>query len=135
MTVQTSSTLPPVSTLPSLSTAERAAVLDTLFEPCTQLHTLSVSTLGASQFDSYTSLITTVGEQLSALLQSSLASDQVWLEKILCAHPRLGGKDAENLSAMSQAEQSASTGTEDEAVMLRMLNAEYEAVFPGMRYV
>ena len=135
MTSSTPTTLPPISTLSSLSTTERAHILDTLFEPSTQLHTLSISTLNDGTLDSYPALITTIQQQLESLLESNLASDQEWLERILSAHPRLGAKKPESLSRASQAEQRASTGTEEEAAMLRRLSAEYEARFGGLRYV
>jgi len=56
------------------------------------------------------------------------------LEEILDSHPRLGAKKVE--SAQSQAEQAQLQGGEEgEAEKLAQLNAEYEAAFPGLRYV
>ena len=126
--------LPTITTLPTLDTTSRAAILDTLFEPCTQLHTLSVALLRESTFPSYDALIAAVGDQLTSLFQSKLASDQEWLDAILSAHPRLGEKRVE--SEQSRAEQAKlGGGGEEEAEKLASLNGEYEAVFPGLRYV
>jgi hypothetical protein len=95
--------LPPVAGVPTLSTVERAAVLDALFEPCQALHTLSVELLYTEKFESYNDLISSVGIQLIDLSESPSTSDTEWLDKILGAHPRLGEKKVE--SAQSQAEQ------------------------------
>lgn len=137
--------LPPITTVPGLSTEERAAILDTLFEPCTQLHTLSVSTLHEQTFASYSDLIAAIGTQLTTLSASDLASDQEWLSAILSAHPRLGASDPSTLSPASRAEQaqlqtpstSGSDNAEAEAsaAALRTLNGTYETTFPGLRYV
>lgn len=136
----TMSTLPQISTVPSLPTTSRAAVLDTLFEPCTQLHTLSVSSLAENTFHSYDALVASVGSQLTDLFKSNLESDQKWLEVILSAHPRLGEKKIE--SDLSRKEQAAmvaasrdSGDSEEVEEQLKPLNEEYEAVFPGLRYV
>lgn len=134
------SSLPPISTLTSDPTSTRATVLDTLFEPCTQLHTLSVSLLAEEKFSSYAELIDAVGKQLTSLFNSNLESDQKWLDAILVAHPRLGEKKVGELSEASRREQeamkAASTGDSQEVLEeLRSLNAEYEAKFPGLRYV
>lgn len=126
--------LPLVDSLPALSTTERAAVLDALFEPCTALHTLSVELLQTETFPSYFDLIASVGVQLTDLSESPSTSDTEWLDKILGAHPRLGEKKVE--SAQSQAEQAQlNTGGEEEAAKLRNLNDEYEQAFPGLKYV
>jgi len=128
--------LPSISTLPSLDTEERAQVLDTLFEPCLQLHTLSVSLLRESTFSSYDELIGAVGKQLTALCDSNLESDSRWLDAILSAHPRLGEKQAGTLSEHSRKEQAQmNQGGSEEAARLAEMNAEYEAKFPGLRYV
>jgi 2-oxo-4-hydroxy-4-carboxy--5-ureidoimidazoline (OHCU) decarboxylase len=138
-----STTLPPISAVPSLDTEERAAILDVLFEPCTQLHTLSVSTLREKTFQSYDELAAAVGEQLTTLFESELKSDQEWLDVILNAHPRLGEKKVESeLSRQEQAamrrdavEDTRAAAEEEEAEQLRRLNAQYETVFEGLRYV
>lgn len=126
--------LPPIAGVPALSTIERVAILDALFEPCTALHTLSLDLLHTEPFESYNGLIASVGNQLSSLSESLSSSDTEWLDKILAAHPRLGEKKVE--SAQSQAEQAQlNTGGAEEAEKLRALNAEYEKTFPGLRYV
>ena len=128
-----SSNLPPVDQIPSLSTEERAAILDLLFEPSTQLHTLSVPLLHDQKFPSYAELIAAVGVQLTDLSESASTSDTTWLQIILGSHPRLGAKKVE--SAQSQAEQAQLQGSGEEAEQLRLLNEEYEKTFPGLRYV
>lgn len=126
--------LPPVAELPKASTKDRTAVLDALFEPCTALHTLSVDLLHTQTFGSYNDLIASIGIQLIDLSESPSTSDTEWLDKILGAHPRLGGKKVE--SAQSRAEQAQlNTGGEQEALKLRYLNEKYEETFPGLRYV
>jgi len=126
--------LPTIAGVPALSTFERAAVLDALFEPSTALHTLSLDLLHTETFTSYNDLIASIGVQLTDLSESPSTSDTEWLDKILGAHPRLGESKVE--SAQSQAEQAQlNTGGEQEATKLRDLNAEYEKTFPGLKYV
>lgn len=126
--------LPPIADVPALSTIERTAVLDALFEPCTALHTLSLDLLRTQTFVSYNDLIASVGVQLTELSESASTSDTEWLDKILGAHPRLGAKKVD--SEQSRKEQAQlNQGGEEEAEMLRSLNEEYEAKFPGLRYV
>ena len=127
-------TLPDVTLLQTLGTEQRAQVLDLLFEPSQQLHTLSVELLKSQSFHSYGDLIASIGVQLTDLAESSSQSDTVWLESILGSHPRLGAKKVE--SAQSQAEQAQlQKGSSEEADKLRKLNEEYEAQYPGLRYV
>lgn len=134
------SPLPAIEKVPTLSTVHRAAILDTLFEPSTQLHTLSVSAIAERTFDSYGALIAAVGTQLTDLFKSELESDQKWLDAILSAHPRLGEKKLESAQsrreqeAMRQAEGQTESG-EDVAEKLNVLNEKYEQTFPGLRYV
>jgi 2-oxo-4-hydroxy-4-carboxy--5-ureidoimidazoline (OHCU) decarboxylase len=126
--------LPSIADLPALSTIERAAVLDALFEPCTALHTLSLDLLHTQTFESYNDLIASVGVQLTDLSETASTSDMEWLDKILGAHPRLGEKKVD--STQSKAEQAQlNTGGEEEATKLWELNAEYENNFPGLKYV
>jgi 2-oxo-4-hydroxy-4-carboxy--5-ureidoimidazoline (OHCU) decarboxylase len=126
--------LPPVTAIPNLTTIERAAVLDALFEPCTALHTLSVDLLHTHTFESYDELITAVGKQLAELSESISTSNKEWLDKILGAHPRLGAKKVD--SEQSRGEQAQlHAGGEEEAEALRSLNEEYEKAFPGLIYV
>jgi 2-oxo-4-hydroxy-4-carboxy--5-ureidoimidazoline (OHCU) decarboxylase len=126
--------LPSIASIPSLSTAQRVQVLDTLFEPCTALHTLSLDLLHTQSFPSYNDLIASIGVQLIDLSESPSTSDTEWLDQILGAHPRLGEKKVD--SAQSRAEQAQlNTGGEEEATKLRELNEKYEETFPGLRYV
>lgn len=117
------SVLPPIETVPLLPTEERAKLLDLLFEPSTQLHTLSVSLLQEKTFASYNDLIAAIGVQLTVLAESASKSDTEWLEDILGSHPRLGAKQVE--SVQSQAEQAQLQGSAEEAEKLRLLNVEY----------
>ncbi|OAL21156.1 hypothetical protein AYO20_11412 [Fonsecaea nubica] len=126
--------LPPTSTLPTLDAEQRAQVLDTLFEPCQQLHTLSVSLLREQSFPTYDSLIDAVGQQLLGLFRSNLESDQKWLEAILAAHPRLGEKKVDSEQSRKEQAQLNQGGTE-EAEKLAAMNRKYEDKFPGLRYV
>lgn len=126
--------LPPVASIAQLSTADRIAVLDALFEPSTALHTLSLDLLHTHTFQSYNDLIASIGLQLIDLSESISSSDIEWLDKILGAHPRLGSKNVE--STQSKQEQAQlNSGGEDEAMKLKALNDEYEAAFPGLIYV
>ena len=126
--------LPPISRVPALATLERAAILDRLFEPCPQLHTLSVELLHDKTFISYDDLIASVGVQLAALADSISTTDKDWLDKILSAHPRLGEKKVD--STQSRVEQAhLDSGSEVESAELKTLNEEYEKKFPGLRYV
>lgn len=145
--------LPPIAQLTSLPTSTRAEILDVLFEPSPALHTLALpltsptdATAGATTskpFDSYDDIIIAVGTQLNALADSTSASDREWLDTILSSHPRLGEKRVDSaLSRAEQAAMNAASGSETsgkeketEAEELRKLNAQYEQIFPGLRYV
>jgi len=130
----TTTTLPQVNAITSLSTEERASILDLLFEPSVPLHTLSVDLLHTQSFESYNDLIASIGVLLTDLSESSSSSDTQWLDSILGAHSRLGGKKID--SAQSRAEQAQlNTGSDDEAAHLNQLNENYEAKYPGLRYV
>jgi 2-oxo-4-hydroxy-4-carboxy--5-ureidoimidazoline (OHCU) decarboxylase len=133
MDMASTSKLPPSDQIPSLPTEERAAILDFLFEPSTQLHTLSVPLLHDQTFSTYEDLIAAVGVQLTDLSESASTSDTQWLQDILGSHPRLGAKKVD--SAQSQAEQAQLQGSGEETEQLRVLNEEYEKAFPGLRYV
>ncbi|KAI1161897.1 Oxo-4-hydroxy-4-carboxy-5-ureidoimidazoline decarboxylase [Nemania serpens] len=93
-------------------------------------------------FTSYASLIQHIGALLHRLIISSSSSSSSpsspaarnKLHGILGSHPRLGAKKVD--SAQSRAEQAQlNTGAADEAERLAGLNREYEARFPGLRYV
>ncbi|KAK6217980.1 hypothetical protein LQW54_003038 [Pestalotiopsis sp. IQ-011] len=147
-------TLPPISELPSASIKTQIQAIDLLFEPSTELHTLALPVLkskrgptdpGASAdqappagsglaLDSYPSLIQHIGALLHQLARSDEPSARQKLHGILGSHPRLGAKKVD--SAQSQAEQaSLNSGAAEEAEKLKALNDEYEARFPGLRYV
>lgn len=130
----TQPTLPPLESLPQSSTADRARVLDLLFEPSDALHTLALESLSHQKYHSYSHLISSIGALLFQLGASNLASDTEWLDAILCAHPRLGAAKVD--SAQSAEEQKKlQEGAEEERLVLSALNEEYEARFPGLRYV
>ncbi|KAK7996197.1 ohcu decarboxylase protein [Apiospora marii] len=146
--------LPPIASLSTAPIKTQLAVLDTLFEPSTELHTLVLPTLRPkrgsaaatseptpeSPFASYASLIRHVGSLMTSLTSQSSpssspsAQQQKKLHGILGSHPRLGAKKVE--SAQSQAEQAQlNQGGAEEAEKLKALNDEYEQKFPGLRYV
>ena len=126
-------TLEAIDQVPSLPTERIAMILDLLFEPSTQLHTLAVPILRDQTFSTYQDMIAAVGLQLTELSESAWTSDTSWLEAILGSHPRLGAKRIS--SARSQTEQAQLQGSNEEAEQLRLLNDEYERTFPGLRYV
>ncbi|KAK9771785.1 putative OHCU decarboxylase-domain-containing protein [Seiridium cardinale] len=159
-TSRTMSTLPPISELSSSPIKIQLQALDLLFEPSTELHTLALPALkskraapssgtsasapppsGPSQspgsepaFDSYASLIQHIGSLLQQLAHSEEPSARQKLHGVLGSHPRLGAKKVD--SAQSQAEQaSLNAGAAEEGEKLKTLNEEYEAKFPGLRYV
>ena len=126
--------LPPISTLPHASDSELTTVLDLLFEPSAPLTSLTLPVLRSTTFPSYPVLIAAVHTQLRSLAASPRPEDTTTLSAILGSHPRLGEKKVE--SAQSRAEQAQlQTGAEDEKEKLAALNQEYEARFPGLRYV
>lgn len=124
--------LPPIEELPNLTPETRNHTLDLLFEPSPALHALASPLLTTQTFPSYTTLITAIQTHLLTLLTSP--PDLSRLDSILGSHPRLGAKKVE--SAQSTAEQAKlQQGSAEEAEKLRVLNEEYEARFPGLRYV
>lgn len=124
--------LPPATTLSSLPPSDQTHILDLLFEPSPPLHVLSLPVF-AHPVPSYPALIAAIRSQLTALSTSASAADAALLDAILGAHPRLGAKKVD--SAQSAAEQAQLGGGEEEALKLAALNEEYEAKFPGLRYV
>lgn len=129
--------LPALSALPSLPQETQLRVLDTLFEPSPELHQLMIPLLANQTFSSYSALIDAVGARLSALSAAN-SPDRSVLFGILGSHPRLGRAPAnpEHLSELSKKEQAQlNTGAEEQTEKLRALNAEYEAKFPGLRFV
>ena len=130
--------LPALSSLPSLPQEDQFRVLDTLFESSPEIHQLMAPVLSGQAFSSYSSLIDAVGGRMSALCAANSPTDRDILFGILGSHPRLGRAPAnpEHLSELSRREQAQlNTGAEEQAEKLRALNAEYEAKFPGLRFV
>lgn len=134
--------LPPISSLPFLPQETQFRVLDTLFEPSPELHTLMAPVLANQPFSSYAALIDAVGGRMSALYAANSPRDKDVLEGILGSHPRLGESAAkkEHMSDLSRKEQAnlnagAEAEGEKEKEQLRALNQEYEGKFPGLRYV
>ncbi|KAF2251859.1 hypothetical protein BU26DRAFT_516604 [Trematosphaeria pertusa] len=126
--------LPAIDSLPHLPDSDLTQVLDLLFEPSPPLHELSLPVLRTATFPSYHTLIVAVNAQLTALAHSDKPEDVAKLSEILCSHPRLGEKKVD--SEQSRTEQAQlQTGGEEETEKLAALNREYEAKFPGLRYV
>lgn len=137
-TLITMSDLPSLSSLPQQPQETQLRVLDTLFEPSPELHQLMIPVLAGQSFSSYASLIDAVGGRMSALSAVNSPTDRNVLFGILGSHPRLGHAPAnpEHLSELSKKEQAQlNEGAEEQAEKLRELNAEYEAKFPGLRFV
>ncbi len=129
----TSYQLPPIEVVPTLSATERAEILDTLFEPCVPLHTLSLGLLHELPFKSYNDMIASIGMQMTDLSKSSSTSDTAWLLEILSTHPRLGEQKVESAQSRAEQAQLQSEGSH-EVERLRELNTQYEEAF-GFRYV
>jgi 2-oxo-4-hydroxy-4-carboxy--5-ureidoimidazoline (OHCU) decarboxylase len=124
--------LPDVSTLVTSCPADVTNVLDALFEPSSALHAVMLPTIQSTPFDSYDALIDSCHAELTRLAAGSSSEARRTLHSILGSHPRLGAKKVD--SAQSSAEQ-ARLHDGDDGVELAALNAEYEARFPGLRYV
>ncbi|TLD11791.1 hypothetical protein PspLS_11700 [Pyricularia sp. CBS 133598] len=127
------SKLPAIATLPSLDDASLIGTLDLLFEASPDLHALAVPVARSMTFSSYPDLIEAIRTTLLSV-QATVHADPVArkpLLGILAAHPRLGERK-QPVSDQSKAEQASLQG---DAEKLAKLNAEYEAKFPGMRYV
>lgn len=123
--------LPPISTLPTLPEPTHIQILDLLFEPSPALHALALPLLSTTPpHPTYPALIASVQETLTALTRSPHPADLTTLDAILGSHPRLGATKVD--SAQSQAEQAQLQG---QGQQLARLNEEYEARFPGLRYV
>ncbi|TLD05894.1 uncharacterized protein PgNI_08073 [Pyricularia grisea] len=127
------SELPAIASLPSLDDASLIGTLDLLFEASPDLHALAVPVARSMTFASYADLIEAIRATLLSV-QATVHADPVArkpLLGILAAHPRLGERK-QAVSDQSKAEQASLQG---ETEKLAALNAEYEAKFPGMRYV
>ncbi|KAK6207623.1 OHCU decarboxylase [Colletotrichum tabaci] len=121
--------LPNIDTLTHSSEEEQTKILDALFEPSPAIHGLILPSISAASFQSYDELITHCHETFQALIDDS--AHKAELHSIISSHPRLGAKKVE--SAQSAAEQAQLQS--GDATELATLNAEYEAKFPGLRYV
>ncbi|KAK3301783.1 Oxo-4-hydroxy-4-carboxy-5-ureidoimidazoline decarboxylase [Chaetomium strumarium] len=151
----TTPSLPPITTLPTLPDSALTSTLDLLFEPSPALHALALPTLRARPYPSYNDLIMALSVQLMDLASSSAAAASAagadtegegeggegekekrrLLHSILGSHPRLGEKK-EVLSGLSSAEQRHLNQESDpEGEVLARLNREYEAKYPGLRFV
>jgi 2-oxo-4-hydroxy-4-carboxy--5-ureidoimidazoline (OHCU) decarboxylase len=134
--------LPAIAALPTLPDAALTCTLDMLFEPSADLHALALPTMRTLSFESYGDLIGTLRDQLLTIATAidtdndADADARKPLHSILASHPRLGEPKIATLSAQSAAEQAKLQGGDaNEAGMLAALNREYEARFPGLRYV
>ncbi|KAF2468838.1 uncharacterized protein BDR25DRAFT_230337 [Lindgomyces ingoldianus] len=126
--------LPPIHSLSHLPDSELTTVLDLLFEPSPPLHTLSLPILRSTTFPTYNTLVVAINAQLNALATSDSPGHVTRLSEILCSHPRLGENKVD--SEQSRAEQAQlQKGGDEEKEQLAKLNSEYEAKFPGLRYV
>ncbi|WQF75019.1 Putative oxo-4-hydroxy-4-carboxy-5-ureidoimidazoline decarboxylase [Colletotrichum destructivum] len=121
--------LPNIDTLTHSSEEERTEILDALFEPSPAIHALILPSISAASFQSYDELITHCHKIFQTLIDDS--AHKAELHSIISSHPRLGAKKVESAqSAVEQAQLQSGDATE-----LAALNAEYEAKFPGLRYV
>ncbi|KXH67539.1 OHCU decarboxylase [Colletotrichum salicis] len=121
--------LPDVNSLNSLPVEQQTNVLDALFEPSPAIHAILLPSISATHFQSYGEFINQTQKIFEALVTDPTQKEQ--LHSIIGSHPRLGAKKVE--SAQSAAEQAQLQS--GDATELAALNAEYEAKFPGLRYV
>ncbi|KAK9452260.1 Oxo-4-hydroxy-4-carboxy-5-ureidoimidazoline decarboxylase [Limtongia smithiae] len=122
--------LPKPDSFRTLSVADRAEILEHLFERSQALESLLYPEFANAV--SYGDLIEHARTALLTLTAESRAntSAKANLLEILAAHPRLGARKVD--SVYSVQEQASLQG---EAESLRVLNTEYEEKFPGLRYV
>ena len=126
--------LPAIGKVPQLPQSEQGAILDSLFEPSEELCNLVIPRLQNQTFQSYDEIIALVRSHLDGLSDSSDSQKLSVLDTILGSHPRLGEKKVD--SAQSQAEQAQlQSHDEGETHKLSQANQDYEATFPGLRYV
>ncbi|KAL2110883.1 hypothetical protein VUR80DRAFT_607 [Thermomyces stellatus] len=128
--MSTPAILPDITALPTLPPTDQTRTLDLLFEPSPAIHDLLLPLL-RTPFPSYNALIDSAYDIFMSLASASTdTEDKSRLHSILGSHPRLGAKRVE--SAQSAAEQAQLAAG---AAQLASLNEEYEARFPGLRYV
>lgn len=123
-------TLPPIATLGSTPEQTQVETLDALFEPSPAIHETLLPIIRDRIYESYSVLIDACYEQLLTLTGPSTSEPSQALLSVLGSHPRLGAKKVD--SAQSTAEQANLQGQGEE---LAQLNEEYEATFPGLRFV
>ncbi|KAK1634931.1 OHCU decarboxylase [Colletotrichum phormii] len=121
--------LPDVNSLNSLPVEQQTKILDALFEPSPAIHAILLPSISATHFQSYDEFINQAQKIFETLTTDPTQKAQ--LHSIIGSHPRLGAKKVE--SAQSAAEQAQLQS--GDATELAALNAEYEAKFPGLRYV
>ena len=140
-------TLPPANQLSTIPRPQLIEALNHLFEPCPTLSDLLISKIFSEglTYSDYPEMIERCREELIHYANSAdleaYGSDTVVnpdISKIIAAHPRLGQSapnKTEKLSAHSSQEQRSLKGSEEETRKLNELNEQYEATFPGLRYV
>lgn len=123
--------LPPIAALHSYSDLVQTEVLDLLFEPSPAIHATLLPVIRTAVYSSYPDLVDACQIKLLSLAAKSAETEpHPVLLSVLGSHPRLGEKNIE--SAQSAAEQANLQG---EPAELAALNRDYEATFPGLRYV
>lgn len=133
--------LPQPSTLHLAPKDVQQSVLTRLFEHSQRLH-IFAAPLHERPYPTYHALIDELKSRLislapasAALVATDNAENVATLDAILKAHPRLGENKA-ILSGPSAVEQAKLQGGDDEeAAQLRALNAQYESIFGGLRYL
>jgi 2-oxo-4-hydroxy-4-carboxy--5-ureidoimidazoline (OHCU) decarboxylase len=129
--------LPDISTLASQTEEARLRLLNLLFESSPAIHCLLLPCTEAGPFQSYNEFISACQKLFESVLDLSRdrsTQARATLHAVLGSHPRLGAKQVE--SAQSASEQAKlQAGDEMQMAQLAALNAEYEATFPGLRYV
>ncbi|CDK29560.1 unnamed protein product [Kuraishia capsulata CBS 1993] len=124
--------LPPISSITSLDTQAKVQLLTHLFEKCETLTSYLVPELFNQNHTSYVNLIEAARSLLLKLLEGS---DFQRINRIIAAHPRLGPQKQQLSSHSSSEQKSLAASSPEETEKLVSLNEEYEAVFPGLRYV
>lgn len=139
--------LPPADKLSTLPRTDVIEALGHLFEPCPVLTDFLISKVinGNHAFANYKDTVEACRSELLQYLELAHTTAKGLgtpidpdISKIIAAHPRLGrsATKPEVLSTHSSAEQkSLQSGSADEAKKLLELNEQYEATFPGLRYV
>ncbi|KAK7427240.1 hypothetical protein QQZ08_006176 [Neonectria magnoliae] len=126
--------LPPVEHLHITGDPLQAQTLDLLFEPSPAIRELLIPVIRTAEYSSYAELVDACHIRLLSLaaagVNGTTMNPDAALLAILGSHPRLGAKKVD--SAQSAAEQANLHGQGEE---LARLNREYEAKFPGLRYV